>query len=181
MRTLQRLGLGLIVLSMLVLLLSTGGVTGVTGVRDADVVTSADGSAYLGIESEGTVVLDPGRTDGVTLLTLTNMFPTALDEVAVTVTDAGEGPPRLASEDAPARLAVGASGDVTADVVCSGRDGIAERWTVTVEASGEDTSVRTSREVAVRCRPAGPPENPGPSESSGPPENPGPPESPGRP
>lgn len=134
---------------------ATGSFTQVDATRDVTVQT---GDGYVGVDTPSGSVA-PGQ--GVRLLTVTNRFDTVLESVSVQVLDGSEV---LSDISTPIELGTrgtdGDSGDVTADVACSGGETTVE---LALSVSGEGVSVETSRTITVACPTATPTDTPTPT------------------
>ena len=169
-----RLGLALVLVAGIAAgTAPTTGLTTLAADRDAGVATTFDHDAYLGIEPPP-IELENGRHGGVVLLWLTNGLPAPLTAVEVVVVDPTPRPPRLHGFDSSPSLSVGATGAVTATVICGGPAGTTENWIVEIDATGPDTSVTLTRAIAVECiggpEPPNPPDGK-PDQPRGPPDD----------
>jgi hypothetical protein len=152
MTRLRRVAVVLAALAVVGTTIPTGGLSSASAERSVSVDVVPDDEAFLGIDKHDQTVY--GSSDDqnsqfeeqVTLLTVTNRFPSDLTTVSATVTGS-----LIESEsvETPDRLDIGAHGSVTATVDCDGDGQTAV--TVDIVASNSVVTVELTRHVTIEC------------------------------
>lgn len=131
-------------------LVPTGGFTAASADRPVQIAVVPDDEAFVGID-RADPKLDNGRHADVELLRVHNDFADSVTVAARVPRENRPGqPPHVRDVSAPETLAPGASGAVTADVVCAAAR---DRGTVTVEliVTGDGVDAVMERDVEITC------------------------------
>jgi hypothetical protein len=131
-------------------LVPTGGFTAASADRSVQIAVVPDDEAFVSIDPANPT-LDNGHHPDVELLRVHNGFGESVTVTARVPRENGTGPPpHVRDVSGPGTLAPGASGAVTADVVCASAR---EEGEVTVElvVTGEDVEVTMERQVEIAC------------------------------
>jgi len=127
----------------------TGSFSAVAADRAIEVSVADDEAAYLGLAYDETVTVEANETT-VTLVAVTNRFPSSLAVDPELTEGDPDQPPAIESVDGPGELNSGESGPLSATIRCDNATA-SETVTVALEATGDGVRVSLQRELTVAC------------------------------